>query len=1405
MADVDSLEIKIQSDAKSANSEIDKIIDRLGGISKALSRISTTSITSAFKEISNALGKIDTKIFSKVSDSAKSAEKEIKKVTSSTKSISKAKISFDASDYQSVIRELSTKFSNVGSEFKVSGTLSEMEKQADSLSKRLETLTQKEEKIISIGQNAPDSKMFTNLQYDIAETVNKLDKLGDAIASAKTKASDMSNLKINRWTDNIDVSKGTERLPKVSQISPSSIGFNPDLMATLYGESARGIKNYEQFAKQFGNTAKSAFSSFSNEAEVLKEKTASLGNKLEELREKLKTMKAQGLNFGDAKFDKTYVELNKAEAELKEYKASLNSAGKESKNFSGISVPSFQKVTNEIRRMGSGITSSLKNIANIGNAFRSTSAHSFSLAKSIGKLYIGFQSLRGIGNLLGKSIDLSSNLTEVQNVVDTAFGKYKKSIEDFSKVSIPEFGMSELTAKTIAGRFQSMGVSLGYSQKQMSGMSVELTKLAADMASFYNVSQEDVAKSLESVFTGTTMPLRKYGLDLTNATLEEWAHKQGIDAKIKSMSQAEKVMLRYQYVMANTGAAQGDFARTADTWANQVRVLGQNFQVLGSIVGGVLINALKPFVKGINIIMSQVIDFASTISNALGKIFGWTYEEGGGATNPAEDLAEGMGDVADETDKAAKKQKEFNKQLGKIDELQNFTTSKNKDTDKDGSGDISGLGDATYGGQWKQGKSIIKAFESDIDTLYKLGQKISDALSDTMESIEWDKVYKKAKDFGKGLAKFLNGLFTGSKGKRLFKNLGKTIANAINTSMYAVLDFATEFKWESLGENLAEGINSFFKNWDAGLTAKTFNKFTGGILDVMIKAVQTVKWKEITQKIADLISGIDAKGISWKLGKLANSLANAFYQLVSNKDTWVNLGQKIADGINGLFKGMNDIDKETGLTGWQALGKSISDTILGFGETITTALNAVDWEMVGQSIADFIASIKFTKVTWNLINVANSAFNAIVDAIDGFVEKAPLESAIVGLFTGLTLTGVTKKIAAAITKALAKRNLTLGKVAIGIGLGTASIKLANKGKWTSSITAGITAFMAAKTFGASTNLSLKIAGVVVAAASGFTLGKKIGEWIQDEMGSDEMKQYRYDFAFTDLFDIDAEEWWQGLSDLLVDYGLDEKFEDAFDFLIPFHAGFPSWSEFKDGLKLWWDDIKEKIKNKAKKMAIDIGVKVATKAADVALKIDKLLGHVPSKAVSFELKVGSKVSDIKESVQKKVTSAVAKVKGTVKLGFEFAKSAANAVINFINKVFIKNLNKINFKFPEFEIFGKKIGGWKFGFDVPEIKTFAQGGFPEDGWFRAKKGEYLGRFDDGTSYVANNKQIENGIAVEVSGAVRNANMEQNMLLREQNSLLRAILEKDTGISASSVFNAVRQENNVFKKRTGQSALI
>ena len=511
----------------------------------------------------------------------------------------------------------------------------------------------------------------------------------------------------------------------------------------------------------------------------------------------------------------------------------------------------------------------------------------FSLASALGKLYATYWLLFRAFGKIGDAINIASDLYEVQNVVDVTFGNMASKVEEFAQTSIKQFGMSELTLKQVASQFQAMGSamsidkgSISNAQKylnaqtkgyvelsdSMADVSLTLTKLTADMASFYNVEQSAVAEDLQSIFTGQTKPLRQYGVDLTEVNLKQWAMTQGLNSNIDAMTQAEKTMLRYQYVLAHTGAAQNDFQRTASSWANSVRILRQQFEQLGVVVGKTFIAALKPLVKALNAAMSHIIAFAQTVSNALGKIFGWKFEVGGGGVTEdleygsdyAEDLAGGMSDAAD----SAKKLKSY---LLGIDELNVIEPQTETSAGAGGAGGAGG--GSAVGGEWVEGESILKEFESEIDTLYELGEYIRDALIGMMESIDWKSVYEKARAFGKGLAEFLNGLLAyDGEGRTLFGTVAKTFANTLNAIVYAALEFAKEFDFYQFGVNLADGINQFFKNFDFKALAQSLNEWVDGFKEAILGFLETVSWDDIISGITDFISEIELDTLTFLVG-----------------------------------------------------------------------------------------------------------------------------------------------------------------------------------------------------------------------------------------------------------------------------------------------------------------------------------------------------------------------------------------------------------------------------------------------------------------------------------------------------------------------------------------------------------
>lgn len=544
---------------------------------------------------------------------------------------------------------------------------------------------------------------------------------------------------------------------------------------------------------------------------------------------------------------------------------------------------------------GRAATSLGKSLNIFSGSANKAKSSSFSLAAALGKLYASYWLLFRAFSKIKDAIDISSSLTEVENVVRTTFGNYEKLIQDFSKTSIQDFGMSELTAKQVASRFQAMGTAMGFSQGKMADMSLQLTKLTADMASFYDMEQSDVARNLQAVFTGETEPLRKYGLDLTQATLKEWAMKQGLDADISSMTQAEKTMLRYQYVMANTAAAQGDFARTADTWANQVRILKQSFEQLAAIIGGALINAFKPFVRTLNAVMQKVIAFATTVTNALGSIFGWKFEiSAGGLADDWSDAAGSAADIADSTGQAAKNVEKMNKGLRAFDELNLITTPDNSSGSGSGGSGGGGASGGGASGGLVQVDTIFKDYESQIRSLRELGAYISDALSDAMESIDWDRIYSKARNFGKGLADFLNGLIT----PRLFGDVGMTIASALNTAIYTALSFGEEFDWTNLGDSIAAGVNRFFETFDFSALGRTINTWVHGIYDTITTAIGNIKWSEVWDGVTDFLSEIDLETISLIIGAFALKYAG---KILTGKILKETIGKLISEKFVAAF------------------------------------------------------------------------------------------------------------------------------------------------------------------------------------------------------------------------------------------------------------------------------------------------------------------------------------------------------------------------------------------------------------------------------------------------------------------------------------------------------------------------
>ncbi len=216
-----------------------------------------------------------------------------------------------------------------------------------------------------------------------------------------------------------------------------------------------------------------------------------------------------------------------------------------------------------------------------------------------------------------EAVSLASDMQEVQNVVETAFGSMSYKCEEFAKTSIETLGMSKLAAKQFSSTYMAMGRGSGMALEEAADMALGATKRIGDIASFYNKSFEEVDTMLKSIWTGETESLKEIGVVMTQANLQQFAYTQGINKKISAMTQAEQIQLRYAYVMEQTALAEGDFAKTSDSWANQTRILSERWKEFLSIVGSGLIEVLLPFVKFLN----RILEILILIAEGIGYIF----------------------------------------------------------------------------------------------------------------------------------------------------------------------------------------------------------------------------------------------------------------------------------------------------------------------------------------------------------------------------------------------------------------------------------------------------------------------------------------------------------------------------------------------------------------------------------------------------------------------------------------------------------------------------------------------------------------------------------------------------------------------------------------------------------------
>lgn len=571
-----------------------------------------------------------------------------------------------------------------------------------------------------------------------------------------------------------------------------------------------------------------------------------------------------------------------------------------------------------------------------------------------------------------QALQVASDLQEVQNVVDVAFGSMAQDINNFAKTALEQFGLSELSAKRYASSIGAMGASMGFASEQNTEMAKTVTALVGDFASFYNIQQDMAATALNAIWTGETETLKRYGILITEVNLQEFARRKGIDKTIAKMTQQEKVMLRYNYVLQATENAQGDFLRTQDTWANQTRILTERWKQFLGLIGQNLINVFKPAIKMLNNLLSVLISATEQFNVFYSAVTGSQIEQQSEVTSG---ISDSVGEQDDLTDAVKGTNKELKKSVAGFDEL-NVLQEKTS----------TGVSNGMLGGIESSYTLKTDIDKTDAAELSPVFEKLLELLS-PLQKINFDNLNNSLNDLKKAVKPLTQKLFNGLEWAyyNIFVPLAKWDIEEFLPSFLKLLESAIGLL------NVTLDILQPLGKWFLEEFLIPLGKWTGGLLLKIIEQM-TIDLETLTKYLRG--EEIKDDNVFTTAKTDANSLAEILSILIpglKNDIEWF----KGEDYKENVFT----TAKTDAKTLEEFLTQSLKDTRKAFKlwnewieSNVISSLDDMFWELWKSIfINQDSAIVKMSEGFVNFVNfIGNSfekLFNFIIIGLNGIVDR----------------------------------------------------------------------------------------------------------------------------------------------------------------------------------------------------------------------------------------------------------------------------------------------------------------------------------------------------------------------------------------------------------------------------------
>lgn len=882
-------------------------------------------------------------------------------------------------------------------------------------------------------------------------------------------------------------------------------------------------------------------------------------------------------------------------------------------------------------------------------------------------------------------------------------------------------------------------------KKGMSSALSAIKKVGSSIKSaFSNSLLGKFASTVKSAFSGL-LRIAKFRLFRTIVKNITQAFKTGIDDM-------------YQY----SKAFNGTYAKNMDRLATANLTFKNS---IGAIMAPI-INTITPFLDKF---LTRLVDINNNIAMLFAGLSGKsTYTKAIRATT---EYAKANDKASKSTEKVKDKTEELKRSFAGLDEITVIgEKASNATADSSSIADSAKSNTPDYTTMFEEAPVQIAGLTPKLLDSLKgidwsgLGGFFGKKLNGILDGIDWATIQKKAKDFATRLYTFINGFVKAVD----WTLVGKTISEGLRTGLIFLDTLINNLDFSAIGEALGKIINSLADPENAKLLARVIVGWITAVPTIIISMLNTIDWAKVSDTIISFIANFDFKKISDTAIKLLNSFATALSQIKFDKIgkafgegiskiDWAGIWNGIVDVATGILKGLGN------LFGFDFDTSKLNKTLKDLKEPISKLLDS--FKGLAEKILPVIVE-KLLPTAVNLISGIVDALSPVIDALAPVIETIldavsqifnaiapvlPVIGKLIGNIVSL-LAPIINLIVGLITRIVEELAPILGDIFEIIG----------------EIIEAASPFI--EIIMETLDPVIDIIGGILESLGGvikFLKGVFTGDWEEAWEG---IKQI-FSGIWNAIKGI-VDSIWKGIVGIFK--GAWESIKQVFLYIGKwFGARWEDIANVFKGVEQWFGNI---FKNAW------LGI------VNIWQNVTKFFRGIWDGIVGVFKGVG----DWFRGVFDKAVTGIKNAFDGVKQWFSnlwqgiwnVIKTPINWIIGGINAL-IGGLNKIKIDVPDWV---PVIGGKTFGFNIPEIPKLAEGGFPEDGLFFANHNELVGQFSNGKTAVANNEQIVEGI----SEGVASANEEQNSLLREQNKLLRMLLNKNSSIDVSTIVSAFNRKN-------------